>query len=102
MDPKQKQKALALLAAKDAMKLLPLFEKKYPKDKRPREAIEAARDWAKGKIRVGAARNAALAAHAAARKARDDGNDAACFVARATGHAAATAHVASHSKGVKW
>ena len=41
------------------------------------------------------ARKAAFAAHAAARAANDQ---PACFVARAAGHAAATAHVADHAQ----
>jgi hypothetical protein len=74
--------------------VLPFFEKKYPRDKRPRQAIEAARAWARGKTRVGPARTAALAAHATARKAKDNTARAA---ARAAGQAAATAHVVSHA-----
>ena len=85
---------LALKAAKCAECVLPYFEKKYPKDKRPRKAVKAARDWAEGKIKVGEARKAAFAAHSAARKAK---NLAAKYVARAAGHAAATAHVAGHA-----
>jgi hypothetical protein len=30
--------------------VLPIFEEKYPNDKRPREAIEAAKDYSEGKI----------------------------------------------------
>ena len=94
---KAKQKRLALLAAKRAEKLLRLFEKERPKDKRPRDAIRAARAWARGEIKCGEARKAALAAHAAARKAK---LPEAVAAARAAGHAAATAHVATHAKGV--
>lgn len=64
-----------------------------PEDDRPRKAIEAARAWVRGEIKVGEARTVAFAAHAAAREA-DEGS--ARQAARATGHAAATAHVASH------
>jgi len=91
---KRDQKALALWAADCAERVLPYFEKKYPKDYRPRKAIEAARKWAKGKITVGEARKAALAAHAAARSVSQISARAA---ARSAGHAAATAHVASHA-----
>ncbi len=38
------------LAADYAERVLPLFEKYHPEDKRPREAIQAARDFADGKI----------------------------------------------------
>jgi len=99
---KKNQKKLALWATDSAEEFLPYFEKKYPKDTRPRKSIEAARAWVKGKITVGEARKAALASHAAARNARDDNNLAACFSARAAGHAAATAHVPIHAYGVTY
>ena len=92
----QDHKLLALWAADCAEHVLPYFEEKYPKDDRPRKAIEAARAWTRGEIRVGQARAAALAAHAAARNADDA---AARAAARAAGHAAATAHVAGHARG---
>jgi hypothetical protein len=92
----QDHKLLALWAADCAGHVLPLFETKYAADDRPRKALEAARAWARGEIRVGEARSAALAAHAAARDADDA---AACAAARAAGHAAATAHVAGHARG---
>ena len=94
-DLKLKHKSLALWAAKCAKRVLPYFESVYPKDDRPRKAIEAARLWARGKITVGMARSAALAAHAAARKCPH--YSAAQFAARAAGHAAGTAHVAGHA-----
>ncbi len=90
------RKALAVWAADCAEHVLPLFEKERPEDDRPRKAIEAARAFARGEIRVGEARKAALAAHAAARDCTDD---AARAAARAAGHAAATAHVARHALG---
>lgn len=86
---KQDHRLLALWAADCAEHILHYFEKKYPKDDRPRQAIAALRTWAKGQITVGEARSAALAAHAAARQAR---NTAARAAARAAGQAVATAH----------
>ena len=91
---KQNQKELALWAADCAERALSYFEEKYPEDNRPRQAIEAARAWARDEISVGEARKAAFAAHAAAREANDD---AARAVARAAGHAAGTAHMAGHA-----
>jgi hypothetical protein len=67
----------------------------YPEDKRPRQAIEAARAWARGDLAMIDARQAAFAAHAAARAAN---HAAAQAAARAAGHAAATAHVADHAR----
>jgi len=87
--------SLALWAADCAEHVLPYFEENYPEDKRPRQALEAARAWACGEIKCGKARAAAVAAHAAARAA-DEG--AARAAARAAGHAAATAHMASHAR----
>jgi len=92
----QRHKELALWAAACAEHVLPHFEQRHPEDGRPRQAIEAARAWARGDITCGEARQAALAAHAAAREADDPTARAA---ARAAGHAAATAHVAGHARG---
>ena len=81
-------------AADCAEHVLQYFEKAYPRDDRPRKAIEAGRAWARGEITVGEARTAALAAHAAARNAE---HPAARAAARAAGHAAGTAHAAGHA-----
>ena len=91
----QDRRALALWAAECAERVLPCFEAKYPRDDRPRKAVEAARAWARGEMGVSEARVAAFAAHAAARAAEDP---AARAAARAAGHAAATAHVAGHAR----
>jgi hypothetical protein len=87
-------RSLALWAAECAGRVLSCFEKEHPEDDRPRRAVEAGRAWAREEAKVGEARKAAFAAHAAARDA-DPG--AAQAAARAAGHAAATAHVASHA-----
>jgi len=91
--------ALAAWAADCAAHVLSLFTRAHPDDDRPRLAVDAARAWARGEIPVGAARAAAVAAHAAARAARDE---ASCAVARACGHAAATAHMADPSLGAAY
>ena len=91
---KQEQRSLALWAADCAEQVLPFYEQEYPRDHRPRKAIEAARAWVRGEIKCDEARRAALAAHAAARATKG----AACAVARATGHAAGTAHMADHAR----
>jgi hypothetical protein len=95
---KADQKILALWAADCAEHVLPAFEEKYAGDYRPRSAIEACRTWAtSGGFKMSVIRKAALDSHAAARKAGK--NSAACFAARSAGHAAATAHVPTHSLG---
>ena len=91
----QDQRSLALWAADCAEHVLGLFEAARPGDDRPRRAVDAARAWARGEIRVGAARTVAFAAHAAAREADDP---AARAAARSAGHAVATAHMAGHAR----
>ncbi|MHB9094582.1 MAG: putative immunity protein [Eubacteriales bacterium] len=91
---KQDHRTLVLWATDCAEHVLPYFEEKYPKDNRPRKAIEAGCAWVRGGIAMSEARTAAFAAHAAA---RDTNQAAACAAARAAGHAAATAHVAGHA-----
>lgn len=90
----QYHQLLAFKAADCADLVLFLYEQKYSDDKRPRLAIEAARAWARGEIRVGQARDASLAAHTAARQAVQADSIAA---ARCAGHAAAAAHVDRHA-----
>ena len=43
-------RVMRLMAADFAEMVLPIFEKEYPGDDRPRKAIQAARDYANGKI----------------------------------------------------
>jgi hypothetical protein len=92
---KADHRSLVRWAADCADRVLPIFEIQYPDDDRARRAIEAGRAWVYGEIAVGEAREAAFAAHAAARDADDP---AACAAARAAGHAAATVHVADHAR----
>jgi hypothetical protein len=95
---KQDQILLAIWAAACAERVLPFFEKAYPKDDRPRKAIEACRTWVRtGVFKMADIRKASLAAHAAAREAKE--NSPACFSARAAGQAVATTHVPEHAFG---
>jgi hypothetical protein len=81
-----------------AERVLPYFEKRRPKDDRPRTAIEAGRAWARtGVFRMTDVRRASLGAHAAAREVEED--EAARSAARAAGQAMATAHVPRHAIG---
>jgi hypothetical protein len=98
---KQDQRSLATCAADCAERVLPYFEKAYPKDDRPRKAIETCRTWVRtGLFKMADIRGASLAAHAAAREAKED--NAACFAARAAGQAVATAHVPQHAFGAAY
>jgi hypothetical protein len=98
---KQDQRLMATWAADCAERVLPLFEKAYPKDDRPRKAIEVCRTWVRtGVFKMSEIRGASLAAHAAAREAKE--NNAACFAAHAAGQAVATAHVPQHAFGAAY
>ena len=97
---KTDKKILAVWAIDCAERVMPYFKKEYPKDSRPRKAIEALQEWIDtGIFSMKVIRKASLDSHAAARKAKADGNDAACFAARAAGHSVATAHVPQHAYG---
>src|SRR3989475_2270095 len=86
---------LALWAASCAEHVLDRFESARPEDPRPREAIEQARAWARGEIKMSQARAAGGHAMAAAR----DLSGAARHAAFAAGQAAVVAHVAAHELG---
>ena len=95
---KQDQRSMATWSADCAERVLPFFEKAYPKDDRPRKAIESCRTWIRtGVFKMAEIRGASLAAHAAARAAKE--NNPASFAARAAGQAVATAHVPQHAFG---
>ena len=95
---KQDQRLMATWAADCAERVLPFFEKAYPNDDRPRKAIETCRTWVRtGVFKMAEIRGASLAAHAAAREAKE--NNMAHFAARAAGQAVATAHVPQHAFG---
>lgn len=89
-------KTLAIWAADCAERVLPYFEEHYPKDNRPRNAIEALHAWIQtGVFKMTDIRKVALAAHAAARDVERD--NAARSAARAAGQAVATVHVPRHA-----
>jgi hypothetical protein len=86
---------IAVWAADCAEHVLRYFEQARPSDERPRRAIELARAWARGEIRMMEARAAAGHANAAAR----DLVGAARRAAHAAGQAGAVGHVAAHGLG---
>lgn len=55
---KRDHRLLVLWAADCAKHVLPYFEETYPKDTRPRNAVEAGRAWARGEIAMSEARAA--------------------------------------------
>ena len=86
-----------LIAAEEALEaarqVLSIFERVEPDDNRPRKALEVLLSWMRGEASVTEVRQAAFDAHEAA---RDMGNLAARYAARACGQAASVAHVATH------
>ena len=90
--PEEHHGKIRHLAADCAERVLHIFEIEYPEDKRPREAIQAARDFADGKItkdEMAAAASAAAAAYASASAAA-----AAYAYAAYAAYAAAAAYAA--------
>ena len=82
--------AMAIYAAE---LVIEYYEKEYPNDTRPRQAIDAAKSWL-----VNPTRAAARAARAAANAAADASAHAAARAARAAAHAAAdAAHAAARA-----
>jgi hypothetical protein len=86
---------LALWAATCADHVLHLFEREQPADARPRDAIAAARAWARGEMAMMEARARGGHAMGAARPM----GGAARFAAYAAGQAACVGHVAEHDLG---
>ena len=80
-----------------AERVLPLLGENI--DERLTDALRVAKAWTRGDASVGDARKASVGAHAVA---RESSNPTAIAVARAVGHAVATAHMADHSLGSAW
>jgi hypothetical protein len=78
--------------------LLPLWSKHYPDDLRPQNALNAAREWLSGAIKLPQAKTAILECHAAAREA--DEKPVAQAAARAIGQSVSTIHSARHCIGL--
>ncbi len=90
----EQHRQLMKWALECAEHVLPLFGEKI--DLRLTNALTVADAWRQGKASVGGARNAAVSAHEVA---RESSNSVTIAVARAVGHAVATAHMADHSLG---
>jgi hypothetical protein len=86
---------LALWAAACAQHVLPFFTAAQPGDNRPQEAIELARAWVRGEVKMSQSRAAAGHANAAAQNLAGPPREA----AHAAGQAAAVPHVAAHALG---
>src|SRR4051794_37632036 len=86
---------LALWAASCAEHVLHFFEEIRPDDERPRQAIEAARAWTRGQLKMMETR--AIGGHAMG--AARDLSGAARYAAYSAGQAGVVAHVAAHELG---
>lgn len=93
----QKHRTLVMWAFDCVQNLLSLFEAKYPKELRPRRAIELSEAWARGLIKMPEAKRAILDAHAVAKDIDDKEYSA---IAHAIGQACATVHVETHALGL--
>ena len=91
---KEQHKQLIKWACDCVEHILPLYGEKL--DKRLENAILIAKEWEKGKATVGEAMKASIVAHSVA---RESSNPISISIARAVGHAVATAHMADHSLG---
>jgi hypothetical protein len=91
---KASKNAYTAVSAALAEEVLPAFEKRYPADPRPRQAVEAAKDWLEGKIVNNA--NAAARAASAASDARATAYDRLPGVDR---DADAAAYAAAYAAG---
>ncbi len=95
----QSKATLASWAVNEAQKaLLPIWEKSFPTDSRPKEALAAARAWLGEKIKLPEAKAAILMCHEAARSSESFA--AAQAAARAIGQCASTIHSARHCIGL--
>ena len=72
------------------------LKEKYPEETRPEEALQAARDWASGRIKMPLARRKILDCHAFAKEINCKEDIAACH---AVGQACSVVHTAGHAMG---
>ena len=90
------RRALILCALELAEETVRELESRYPDDHRPREAVEAARAWAAGEIKMPLAKRAILDCHAMAKELTDPADIARCH---AVGQACSVVHTAGHAMG---
>jgi len=93
----QKHRTMVMWALDCAKMPLKQFEEKYPQERRPRTCLEVSEEWARGKVKMPAAKKAILDAHAVAKEINDREYGALCH---AIGHAGGTVHVETHALGL--
>lgn len=84
----------ALSLAEDVVVCL---EEKYPEENRPRQALEAARQWAQGKIKMRIAQRKILDCHAVAKELTSPEDIALCHAA---GQGCSVVHTPGHALGL--
>lgn len=89
-------RTMVLWALELAAESVARLEEKYPGETRPREALEAAWDWASGKIKMRLAQRKILDCHAFAKEIDCKEDIALCH---AIGQACAVVHTAGHAIG---
>lgn len=92
----QTHRTMALWAFDFAAESIINLEEKYPDEKRPKEALEAAWDWAAGKIKMRLAQRKILDCHAFAKEIDSKEDIAICH---SIGQACAVVHTARHAIG---
>ena len=92
----QDHRVVALWAFDFAEESINAVSEKYPKECRPREALEAAKDWAAGRIKMRIAQRKILDCHAFAKEIDCKEDIAMCH---AIGQACATVHTVGHAIG---
>ena len=92
----QNHKTMVLWALDLAAESVAKLEEKYPDETRPREALEAARAWAAGKIKMRPAQRKILDCHAFAKEIDSKEDIALCH---AIGQACAVVHTVGHAIG---
>ena len=93
---RQNHKIMVLWALDLAAESVAELEEKYPDEPRPREALEAARAWAEGKIKMRLAQRKILDCHAFAKEIGCKEDIALCY---AIGQVCAVVHTAGHAIG---
>lgn len=93
----QNHKIMVLWAFEFTEELVKKLKGKYPKEDRPRKALEAAKLWASGKIKMHFAQRAILDCHAFAKEITSLEDIALCH---SIGQACGTVHAAGHAIGL--
>ena len=92
----QEHRTMILWALDFAEETVEKLEEKYPQEARPRQALETARDWAAGAVKMRLAQQRILSCHAVAKEIDCREDMAMCH---AVGQACAVVHTAGHAIG---